>query len=427
MSFTAENIPCIQCIVIPLIILLISIFALFVNRSNKRQPRITIDELNRKLCEFVPEPLAPENELYVEPIILEQSNPTYVFNNVQNLLSNNYLNLTNKESIKKIATDCIRSNGVGSCGPRGFYGTVDVHLDLECRISEFMGLEETVLYSYSVSTLSSAIIAYCKRGDVIFCDEKLCNPSIEGIKASKATIVYFNHNDMADLENKLIEHDEREKNKKNKSRKFLIVEGIYFQTGKICPLPELMAIREKYMLRMFLDESISFGAIGTNGRGVTEYYNVNRKEIDLIVGSLEFGVSSIGGFCVGSSFVIEHQRLSGLGYCFSASLPPFLSSIAIHAIDLFDTKPELFEKLHNVCKLMHNELSGATGITILSDPLSPKKVFSVAKVSPDSIIDYCKERGVIVDKMDENIYFNINIEMDKEYISKVVKVITSAV
>jgi serine palmitoyltransferase len=84
-------------------------------------------------------------------------------------------------------------------------------------------------------------------------------------------------------------------------------------TGLMAPLPQLLKLREKYMLRFFLDESVSFGTIGATGKGLTEFFNIDPAEIDMISGSLEYAIGSIGGFCVGSHFIIEHQRLSGLG------------------------------------------------------------------------------------------------------------------
>jgi len=410
---------------IPIVAVIILIAYYFNKKTKVVKPHINIQELQEKLRAFKPEPLIPPNqELFNEDRVPSNFSKSE-FNTVQNLALTDFLNISQDEKVKEIASNCIKSNGVGSCGPRGFYGTVDVHLDLECKIAEFMGLEEAVLYSYSVSTMSSAIIAYCKKGDAIFCDEKVYYPSIQGAEATKATLIYFKHNDTADLEQKLIEFNYKEANKKRKARKFLLVEGIYHNTGTLCPLPELMRLREKYMMRMFLDECISFGAIGKYGRGVTEHYDVDRTDIDLIVGSLEYGVGSIGGFCVGSSFIIEHQRLSGLGYCFSASLPPFLSSIAKYTIESFESRPEAFEKLKEIAIQYHNELIKIDKISVLSDDLSPKKVF-ITKDN-ERVKSECLSRGVIINIYENTMYFNVHLAMTPEYISKVCGVIRDAV
>ena len=96
----------------------------------------------------------------------------------------------------------------------------------------------------------------------------------------------------------------------------------------------------KYKYRIFLDETVSFGTIGKTGRGITEYYGIAREKIDLISGSMEMSLGSVGGFCVGSSFVVQHQVLSGQGYCFSASLPPLLAASAIEALNIIESKQD---------------------------------------------------------------------------------------
>lgn len=132
-------------------------------------------------------------------------------------------------------------------------------------------------------------------------------------------------------------------------RRFLVVEGIYMNYGDICPLKEIIEIKNKYKIRLFVDESISLGVIGKTGRGVTEYFGVDIDEIDLISASLENTFSAYGGFCCGTTFIVDHQRLSGLGYCFSASLPPLQAAVALEALSVLDGNPDLLTKLRDNC------------------------------------------------------------------------------
>lgn len=104
------------------------------------------------------------------------------------------------------------------------------------------------------------------------------------------------------------------------------------------------------------------------------FFMLQRTDVDMIMGSLEGSVCSIGGFCVGASVVMEHQRLSGLGYCFSASLPPYLSEIAVQAIDLFENNKIMFQKLQDVALLFHKHLRSLSNFDLISDPKSPLKV-----------------------------------------------------
>ena len=147
---------------------------------------------------------------------------------------------------------------------------MDVHLDLEKELAEFLGCEEAVLYSYGFATIASAIPAYAKKGDIIFAD-KACNFAIQkGLQASRSRIEWFEHNDVEDLERLL--QIQAEKDKKNpkvaaKTRRFIVVEGLYNKIGDICPLKELLDLKWKYKVRIFIDESFSFGVLGKTGKG----------------------------------------------------------------------------------------------------------------------------------------------------------------
>ncbi|XP_058798364.1 serine palmitoyltransferase 1 [Phymastichus coffea] len=367
------------------------------------------DEFNRKLDQWRPEPLitdVPKDHPSLNPRKITSRIGKIVTIDGQeclNLGTHNYLGLIENNEIEKKAIETIKKYGVGSCGPRGFYGTVDVHLELEERLAEFMQMEEAVVYSYGFSTIASAIPAYCKRKDLVFVDEKVNFSIQKGLDASRSNIKYFKHNDVQDLERLIkAQNGLNKKNSKNVeiTRKFLIVEGIYMNTGTICPLPELVALARKYKLRIFVDESISFGTLGNSGHGVTEYFNICRHEIDMIMGSLEWAVSSVGGFCVGSSFIIEHQRLSGLGYCFSASLPPLLTSAAITSLDIMENKPELFKKLQENCLLFDRGVKNIEAFECPSDAVSPVKHLYLRNICNKS------EEQIILEKISNECFEN---------------------
>lgn len=374
---------------IPQYYTLIEVFAAlwlvwFVSKKvNYRQNAMPTEiELEKKLAEWRPEPLIPNIDCKHPSL-----HPRYITSrvgkrvtvdgkNCLNLGTHNYLGLTENKEIEKIAAATVRKYGVGSCGPRGFYGTVDVHLELEERLAKFTETEEAVVYSYGFSTIASAIPAYCKRKDLVFVDEKVNFAIQKGLDASRSTIQYFKHNDVQSLHDLLLQQEEKDKKNPKKAAKikrFLIIEGIYMNTGEICPLPELVALCKRYKLRIFMDESISLGTLGAHGKGVTEHFGVPREDIDLIMGSLETAIGSVGGFCIGATFVIEHQRLSGLGYCFSASLPPLLTTAAITAIDIMENNPNMFKSLKDKCIIIDNALKKIPYLETPSFPESPVK------------------------------------------------------
>lgn len=261
-------------------------------RRNNYNSTPSKELIESKLAEWQPEPLIPESSEKHSSL-----SPKYVASKVGkqiivdgkrclNLGTHNYLGLSSNTKIIESAVRAVKKYGVGSCGPRGFYGTVDVHLELEERLAKFMDMEEAIIYSYGFSTIASAIPAYCKRNDLIFVDEKVNFAIQKGLDASRGNIQYFKHNDVQDLHKLLIkqmEVDKQHPNKTTKIKRFLIIEGIYLNTGTICPLPQLLKLCKEYKLRIFIDESISFGSIG-HGKGVTEYFNIPRTEIDLIMG-----------------------------------------------------------------------------------------------------------------------------------------------
>lgn len=136
----------------------------------------------------------------------------------------------------------------------------------------------------------------------------------------------------------------------------------------------MVDLKYQYKYRIFIDESASFGTIGETGRGVTEYYGIDRQKIDLISSTLEYAIGSIGGFAVGSSFVVDHQRLSAQGYCFSASLPPLLAAAAIEGLNIMeDDTTLLFESIMSKSKVLHKKLLSIKGYLVHGDEISPIK------------------------------------------------------
>ncbi|XP_064476863.1 serine palmitoyltransferase 1-like [Ornithodoros turicata] len=373
--------------------------------------KLTEKEKDDLIEEWTPDPLVPDtppDHYAVKPRIVSGKVGTHVIVDGKeciNLATHNYLALVEADIAEEAALRGLRKYGVGSCGPRGFFGTVDIHLELESRIAEFMGVEEACLYSFGFSSISSAIPAYAKQGDVIFADEEVNFAIQKGLVASRSLVRYFKHNDMEDLERQLEEEHEKDikdPSKASVTRRFLVVEGIYANTGDLCPLPKICELRARYKVRLLMDESCSFGVLGKTGRGVREHFNVPNKEIDLMSASLENAVGSYGGFCCGTSYVVDHQRLSGLGYCFSASLPPLQAAVSLAAIDYLSAHLDTIEQLHNNCRSIHEKLKSIPQFVLGGDVISPVKHLYVAAHHPhematgllDSVVQRAWEEGI---------------------------------
>lgn len=252
----------------------------------------------------------------------------------------------------------------------------DIHVYLEEKLAKFYGVEQAVLYSYGFSTIASAIPAYAKKGDIIFVDEAVNFAIQKALDASRSRIKYFKHNDVDHLQH-LMDQVAKEESRNPKlakmTRKFLVVEGIYMNTGSICALTKMIALKQKHKVRLFIDESLSLGVLGKTGRGITEHLNISMEEVDLIIASLENAIGSIGGFCAGRSYVVEHQTLAGLGYCFSASLPPMLAAGAYKSIEILENDPGLTGQLARKCELIHHHFDHFQGLELYGHQLSPVK------------------------------------------------------
>jgi serine palmitoyltransferase len=130
-------------------------------------------------------------------------------------------------------------------------------------------------------------------------------------------------------------------------------------------------LKEKYKFRVLVDESNSFGVLGKTGRGLTEHYRIPIQKVDIITAGMGYALATTGGFCTGSAKVVDHQRLSGAGYCFSASLPPYLASAAITAMDVLEESLELLVRLQENVTLLWEGLSKVQALKVTSNALSP--------------------------------------------------------
>nr|CAH7724620.1 unnamed protein product [Callosobruchus chinensis] len=379
--------------------------------------------LQERLEQFNPEPLVPlDHNIQKEEI---ESDIIQKDENTIDLVKVNFLNFLDNDDIKKSCENTIRKYGVGTCGPRAFYGTTDLHLDLEKRLAEFLRTESSIVYSYGFVAISSSIAAYCKKSDTVFIDEKSNIAIRQGLQSSRCKVVEFKHNDS----NSLKEEVEKviQKEGKKKSRKFLIVEGVSWATGKLLPLEDFLKVAEANKMRIFLEETYSIGVYGKHGRGLTEHFDIDPARIDMIIATLETSVGSIGGFCAGSETIIEHQSLSGSGYIFSASLSTFLVQACIEAVNIMESTPQIFEDLKTLAKDVHNFLL-EVGFEVESDPESAFKVFK-ARGTEEKIYSYCKANGVHLIHNKENVLVvNLNIELskDKKKIQKVYDVLKQA-
>lgn len=360
-------------------LLLFSVIVLF-KKPEKPEKPLSTQEIQQLIDEWEPEPLRPPKKtplmLLDEKVpIIQRTTDTHVIIDGKPVLDftrANFLGMLSNPKVKEAAVAAVQKYGTGTCGPRGFSGTIDAHLKLEERIKQFMDSEDAVMYSYGFVTVSSIINAFSGRGDILVVD-KGCNYAIQtGVKLSRSDVHWFNHNDMEDLERilKKIQVEDRRTNRKI-TRRFIIVEGLYYNFGDIAPLSKIMELKEKYCWRLILDDSCGVGVLGKKGRGTCEYHNIPVKSVEILTSTLEMAASSVGGFCCGAKPIIYHQRLNSSGYVYSCSLPPLLAAASTTAFDILDQNPQLLEELAKNSEFIYKTLNAVKGVTVTSTPRSP--------------------------------------------------------
>ncbi|KAH9032096.1 serine palmitoyltransferase [Lactarius hengduanensis] len=328
--------------------------------------RKEVDEL---VNEWTPEPLgAPltpkgQSDSASVPAVSGANGPRPKLANtgkhVLNLASYNFTGLAGDEVIKVRAIETLRKYGVGSCGPPRFYGTIDVHTNLERDIADFLGTEASILYSQGFSTIPCVISAFAKRANIIVADRGINFTIQKGLQYRS-------------LEDVLLSVEkERRKCRGPLTRRFIVTEGTFEKDGAMVDLPRLIELKDKYKYCLILDESVSSGTVGRTGRGLTELYNVPTTQIDMIIGSVANTLNSSGGFCVGSRIVVDHQHINSTSFVFSAAVPALLAVSASEGINILRNTPSIPSTLQENVRAIRAVLDRVEAITIPSHPTSP--------------------------------------------------------
>jgi len=390
--------------------------------STQKTVQLTDAEIDELVEDWTPEPLvAPVTQLEEldndkRPVIVGPTGPKSRLANgrtVTNLASYNFYNFLASDALKDKAIQTLRTYGVGPCGPPGFYGTQDVHMKTEADVAAHLGVPACIIYAQSFSTISSVIPSFSKRGDIIVADRAINFAVRKGMQISRSTVRWFDHNDMDDLE-KVLHKITKEQAKKPLTRRFIITEGLFENTGDVVDLPKLVELKLKYKFRLILDETWSYGVLGRTGGGVTEAQNVDASEVDMIIGSLSGPLCAAGGFCAGNEEVVEHQRISSASYTYSAALPALLSTTASETINLLQEQPDVLTALRDNVKAMRAQLdprsdwinvSSSVDNPILLLVLKPE-VIDAKKLSIDDqnhifreVVDECLANSVLITRL----------------------------
>lgn len=257
---------------------------------------------------------------------------------VINFCANNYLGLSSHPKVIQAAKDSIDSHGYGMSSVRFICGTQDIHKELEKKISEFLGTEDTILYAAAFDANGGVFEPLFGKEDAIISDALNHASIIDGVRLCKAARYRYNHNDMEDLERCLIESQEQKE-------RVIVTDGSFSMDGTIAQLDKIVELAEKYNAAIMIDECHSSGFLGKTGRGTHEYRGVMGK-IDIITGTLGKALGGAsGGFTSGRKEIIEMLRQRSRPYLFSNTVAPSIVGASIIAIDMLSESTELRDKL----------------------------------------------------------------------------------
>ncbi|KAL3233386.1 Serine palmitoyltransferase 1 [Nakaseomyces bracarensis] len=359
------------------------------------QPNLSAAEMDALIEEWEPEPMVDDSltefqnwRLQKIPEMKESGVQTRInftrdngkesYNDVLNMCSNNFLQLSTTKRIEEVAKTTIKNYGVGACGPAGFYGNQDVHYHLEYELAKFFGTDSAVLYGQDFCVAASVIPAFTKRGDILVADNDVSLAVQNALQLSRSTVYYYDHNNMESLEALLAELTEAEQKDKPPAipRKFIVTEAIFTNTGDIAPLPELTRLKRKYKFRLFVDETLSLGVLGPTGRGLPEHYGLDRaSSIDITVGSLANALGSSGGFVLGDHVMSQHQHIGSNAYCFSASLPAYTTTCAAETLKILAEDNTTVSRVHKLSselnQFFNDNIQLRQYITVTSSEHSP--------------------------------------------------------
>lgn len=278
------------------------------------------------------------------------------------LASNNYLGMSNHPKVKKAAINGIKKYGYGLASVRFLTGTQTIHLELEKKISEFLKVQDTILFSSSFaanvalfSALTNESLGYINYKDVIYSDRLNHASIIDGQRLCRSETTdrkIYAHADIADLERQL----EQDKDKEYRTR-IIATDGVFSMEGDLAPLPQIVDLAKKYQAIVYIDDAHGIGVCGKTGRGTAEHFGLTGS-IDIIVGTLGKAIGgAAGGFIGGSKVFVEYLRQKGRPYIFSNSLPPAVVCGSLAAFDLLEKDKSIIKRLHENTAYFRKEIN----------------------------------------------------------------------
>lgn len=309
---------------------------------------------------------------------------------VLNFCANNYLGLSSHPKVIEAAKAAIDSHGFGMSSVRFICGTQDIHKELERKISEFLGTEDTILYAAAFDANGGVFEPLFGPEDAIISDALNHASIIDGVRLCKAMRYRYEHNNMADLEKQL-----QDAIAAGAKQRIIVTDGVFSMDGTIAQLDKIVELAEKYEALIMSDECHSTGFMGKTGRGVHEHCGVMGK-IDIITGTLGKALGGAsGGFTSGRKEIIELLRQRSRPYLFSNTLAPSITGASIAVLDLLSETTELRDKLESNTAYFRKKMNAA-GFDIKpgTHPIVPVMLYDA--VLSQKMAEKLLEKGIYV-------------------------------
>lgn len=345
---------------------------------------------------------------------------------VVNFCANNYLGLSSHPEVIQAAKDTLDSHGFGMSSVRFICGTQDIHKELEKKIADFYGTEDTILYAAAFDANGGVFEPLLTAEDAIISDSLNHASIIDGVRLCKAKRYRYENNNMEDLEAKLKQADAD-----GTRFKVVVTDGVFSMDGLVAPLDKIAALAEKYDAMVMIDECHAAGFIGETGRGTLEKKGVMGK-IDIITGTLGKALGgAMGGYTTGKKEIIEILRQRSRPYLFSNSLAPSIVGASIKVFDMLSENTELRDKLEENTRYFKEGMKNAGFDIIDGDSAIVPVMLYDAKLS-QVMADKLLERGIyvigffypVVPKGKARIRVQLSAAHHKEHLDKAIQAFT---
>ncbi len=342
---------------------------------------------------------------------------------VINFCANNYLGLSSHPKVVAAAQKAIDTHGFGMSSVRFICGTQDIHKELEAKLSEFLGTEDTILYAAAFDANGGVFEPLLGPDDAIISDALNHASIIDGVRLCKAKRYRYNHNDMADLEAKLIEANEA-----GVENKIIVTDGVFSMDGTIAQLDKICDLAEQYKALVMTDECHSTGFVGKTGRGVHEHCDVMGR-VDIITGTLGKALGGAsGGFTAARKEIVDLLRQRSRPYLFSNTLAPSITGASIEVLKMLSETTELRDKLEDNTVYFRKAMTEA-GFDIKPGEHAIVPIMLYEAPLSQKFAEKLLEKGIyvigfyypVVPKGQARIRVQISAVHDREHLDKAIK------